>query len=315
MLKKIKHNKYFLLGSILILILIGISFFQFYQENFSYVSEYNKIKEYCYEEKMPEHEYCKVFKNKESLKSYIKNSDPHKLYKKYDAITLTSEIVRHTIFSTLQYFFSFLIALIVLGTIHNHFSSGMFENYLLRMKYKDYLKKNYKIAIKSALIMPVSLIIIFIISSIMSGFNFDLSNVDTSLSVYNEWKYNHFFLYGFIICLIQFFISLLYANIALYCCKQNKNKIVAIIMSFIIFIVIDIFVYIGIYIIFLNKFLGLKELSDYFNIAGYWFFDEGSNLIIPLAISFLLQLISFIFVINSFKSKEKVVLAYEKQIS
>ena len=89
MLKKIKHNKYFLLGSILILILIGISFFQFYQENFSYVSEYNKIKEYCYEEKMPEHEYCKVFKNKESLKSYIKNSDPHKLYKKYDAITLT----------------------------------------------------------------------------------------------------------------------------------------------------------------------------------------------------------------------------------
>lgn len=315
MLKKIKYNKYFLLGSVLVLILIGISFFQFYYENFSYVSDYNKIKEYCYEEKNPEHEYCKMFKNEKSLNSYIQISDPYKLYKKYDAITLTSEIVRHTIFNTLQYFSPLIISLIVIGTVHNFFTSGMFENYLLRIKYKDYLKKNYKIAVKSALIMPISLILIFIISYILSGFNLDLSNVDTSLSVYNKWKYDNFFLYGFIICLIQFFISLLYANTALCCCKQNKNKIVAIIMSFIAFIVIDIVVYIGIYIIFLNKFLGIKELSDYFNIAGYWFFDEGSNLLIPLVISFLLQLISFIFVVKFFKKKEQVVLAYEKQIS
>ena len=183
---------------------------------------------------------------------------------------------------------------------------------------------------KQRIITAIVLMIIAIPCVVLGGYYFKaLIGVVLALSVYEMLHictrprikiYLYvivllFFLYGFIICLIQFFISLLYANIALYCCKQNKNKIVAIIMSFIIFIVIDIFVYIGIYIIFLNKFLGLKELSDYFNIAGYWFFDEGSNLIIPLAISFLLQLISFIFVINSFKSKEKVVLAYEKQIS
>jgi len=99
--------------------------------------------------------------------------------------------------------------------VHTQFTSGMFFNYLLRIDYKKYLKSTYKIAIKAALIMPIALIIIFILSSILSGFNFNISNVDTGLSVYSKWKYENFFLYGFLICLIQFFISLFYANIAL----------------------------------------------------------------------------------------------------
>lgn len=191
----------------------------------------------------------------------------------------------------------------------------MFENYLLRMKYSKYLKTNYKIAIKAALITPISLVVIFILSSIFSGFNFSLSNVDTSLSVYSQFKYNNFFLYGFIICVIQFFISLLYANISLCCCKQNKNKLVAIIMSYVVFIIVDIIVYIVIYAMILNKIFGLKEMTDYFNIAGYWFFGDSINCFIPLIISFILQMISFGIVYKSFKSKEQVVLAYEKQVS
>jgi len=56
-------------------------------------------------------------------------------------------------------------------------------------------------------------------------------------------------------------------------------------------------------------------MTDYFNIAGYWFFNEKSNPMIPLIVSILLQAISFWFIRKLFKNKGKVVMDYEKQIS
>lgn len=315
MLKKIKLNKYFLLSLILTLLLIIVSFFQFFNEIFSYAKDYYKIKEYCYEEKNPEHEYCKIFKEKEHLNRYIEVSDPTMNFKNYDAITMTCTIVENTLFSTLQYFSPLIIILATLGVIHSQFSSGMFENFFLRQNYKKYLRQTYKTVLKVSLIMPLALILIFIISTFISGFNFDFSNIDTGLAVYNKWKYENFFVYGVIICLIQFFISLLYANISLLCCKKNKNKLVAIIMSYVMFIVVDIILYIVIYAIILNKILGIKEMTDYFNIAGYWFFTDGSKCFVPLIISFILFIGSFIILKYSFKSKEQVILSYEKHVS
>ena len=313
MLKKIKKNKYFTLVIVLMLILIVTSFVQFYKENFSYARTYYEIKEYCYDKKNVSHEYCKVFKTEEQLNKYIDSSNPEKKYKQYDTITLTCTIVENTIFSCLQYFSPLLIALAVIGTIHSEFSSGMFENFIIQMKYKKYLKKIYKKVLKVALIMPISLIIIFVISAFVTKFNFDISNVDTSLSVYSEWKYNNFILYGLMVLMIQFFIILVYSNISLYCCKKNKNKLVAIIMSYIMFIVFDIIIYIVVYAIILNKLLGFKNMTDYFNIAGYWFFD--SNCIVVILISLFLHLFTFAILYHSYKNKEKVILEYEKQIS
>ncbi len=315
MLKKIKLNKYFLLSIILTFMLIILSFFQFFHENFSYAKDYYKIKEYCYEEKNPKHEYCKIFKDKERLDRYIEVSDPKAIFQSYDAITLTCTIVENTLFSTLQYFSPLIIMFAVLGTIHSHFTSGMFENFFLRQNYKKYLRQMYKSVLKVSLIMPMSLILIFVISTFISGFNFDFSNIDTGLAVYNKWKYENFFVYGSIICLTQFFISLLYANISLLCCKKNRNKLVAIIMSYVMFIVVDIILYIVIYAMILNKIFGIKEMTDYFNIAGYWFFIDGSKCFVPLIISIILYVVSFIEVKYSFKSKEQVIVSYEKQVS
>ena len=315
MVKKIKMHQFFILSIFLVLVLICVSFFQFYKENFSYVKDYNVIRELCYEKKNPRHEYCRPFKTEESLKKYIISSDPKKIYESYDAITLTNTIVEHTIFSTLQYFSPLIIAIAVIGSLHSMFSSGMFENDILRLDYKKYLKKNYKIILGAAAIMPMALIIVFLTSSIITGFNFNISNVDITLSVYNKWKYDNFILYGFLICILQYFMSLVYANIALYCCKKSKNKIVSIIMSYVMFIVLDIFIYIIVYAIILNKIFGLKELTDYFNIAGYWFFNSTNNIIYPVLLAFLLQLVSFLFVYNCFKKKEQVILDYEKQVS
>lgn len=316
MLKKMKIQKYFILGIVIMMTIIIISFFQFFKENFSYVKGYYEIKEYCYEKANPNHEYCQRFKDENNLKKYIEQNDPKKVYSEYDTFTMTCTIIQHTIFNVLQYFSPLLIAIVILGTLHSEFSSGMFENYLMQMDYKKYLKKVYKIALKASLLTPLSLLLIFVISSILTGFNFDYSEIDTGLTVYNEWKYSNFFLYGFMICMMQFFISLLYSNIALYCCKRNKNKLVSIIMSFVMFLVVDIVIYIIIYAFLLNNVFGLKGLTDYFNIAGYWYFNYDSNLtFVSVLISFFLQTISFVILYNSYKNKEQVILSYEKQVS
>ncbi len=314
MIKKIKQNKFFTLAIILMLILIGFSFYSHYSEYYSYVPEYYKIKKNCYEGKNKDYENCKFFPTTEKLEKYIENNDPKKVQIKEDAITLTCTIVENTMFNCLQYLSPLLLAIAVLGNIHSEFNSGMFENYMLRMDYKKYLRKTYKIALMGALITPVSLILIFVLSSIFSGFNFDLSQVDTNLSVYREAKYSNFFLYGSIICLIQFFISLLYANISLYCCKKHKNTLVAIIMSYIVFLAVDIFIYIILYIFIINKLMGFKNLTDYFTITGFWYFND-SNCIIALIIAFILQLISFFILYYSYSKKDKVIELYEKQVS
>ena len=237
---KIKNNKY-----------------QFYKENFSYSKDYYIIKENCYKKKNVQHEYCKVFTKEEYLESYIKNNNPKEKYKQLDTITLTCCIVETTIFSILQFFSPLLIILAIIGTIQSDFSSGMIKNYLLRMEYKKYLTRVKKQIIKISLITPVSLLIIFIVSMLITKFNF---TIPTSVDL-----------------------------------------------------IVDIFIYIIIYVLIINKILGFHNLTDFFNITGYWFFDNGPRFLYIILISFILQFISSIFIYLYYKNKEGVIISSESQ--
>ena len=315
---KIRQNKYIILVYIVMFILIGFSFFQYYQDNFSYAKDYYTIKEKCYNKKDVENALCKRFlleKTDKYINNYIKDNNPVEKYKKIDAITLTCEIVETTYFNLLQFFSPLLILIAFIGTIHSDFSSGIIKNYLLRMKYSDYLKKVGKVIIKISLITPITLLIIFIFSMIFTKFNFDISKVDTTISVYDSWKYNNFLFYGILICLIQFFVNILYCNIGLYCCQQNKNKLIAIIMGYIIFLLVDLFIYIVLYAYIINQMLGFKELTDYFNITGYWFFNSDTKIGFVVLISSLLAIISSVFIYHFYKNKEAIINASEIQIT
>lgn len=312
--------KYLLLGLIITLSIVVYSCFSYYSLRFSYSDEYYKIKKYCYEKEDVDSSYCSSFKyngkiDEKALSLYIKDSNPETIRKNMDVITATSEIVELTFFKNLQMFSPLIILIVVIGTLQTEFISGNFKNYLLRKDYKKYLKQKYKIVPIASLLMPIALISVFIFSCFLTNFNFDISNVNTNLAVYDEWKYNHFILYGISICIIQFFISLLYSHIGINCVYKNKNKIVSIVMGFLNFILVYIFIYVIIYIFIINKILGFKELTEYFNIIGYWFFDSNTNLLIVICLSFIFQFVSLIYVYFKYRNKEKLVLSYEKQIS
>lgn len=315
-----KQYKYLIFGFILMLSIVIYSFYSYYRENFSYRDDYYKIKEVCYDKKEVDNSICSIFMkngemNQQDLETYLTTADPEKRRREKDVITVTSEIVELTFFSQLQLFSPLIIIFIVVGTLQAEFTSGNFKNYFLREEYKQYLKRCYKIVPKVAALMPISLILVFFFACIFTNFNFDISLVSPNWAVYNEWKYNHFFLYGMCVCFIQFFISLLYAHIGILCVRKNKNKLVSMIMGYLMFILVYIFIYAVLYVIIINKILGFKELTDYFNIVGYWFFNTGPKFIIVLFLSFLFQMISFLWVQQVYRDKEKLVLAYEKQIS
>lgn len=317
---KLKKNKYLILGIVIMIGIVIYSYCSYYDEKFSYAKDYYKIEEMCHKENNINNQICDMFKengdiNKEKLNQYILDNDPKKIKSSLDVITVTSEIVEFSFFSILQIFSPLIICIVVIGTLHDEFSSGNFKNKFLREDYKKYLKKQYLIVHKAALLMPFSLILVFIFACFFTNFNFDTSLVFKNSAVYSEWKYNNFFLYGLTVCIIQYLISLLYANIGIISIKNNKNKLVSIVMSYIIFIIVYIFIYIVLYVFIINKFLGFKELTEYFNIIGYWFFNTDIKLIWIIMLSFIFQFISFIWLYIIYKNKEKLVLSYEKQIS
>ncbi|MDD3341769.1 MAG: hypothetical protein PHN72_06255 [Bacilli bacterium] len=316
---KIKKNIYLITGIIIMFGIVTYSCYSFYSEKFSYVKTYNAIKKNCYEEKNMDDAVCSSFKyqgriDHEVLEEYILNNNPQRVRNDLDVATVTSEIVEFSFFSKLQMFSPLIIIFIVIGSLHSSFVSGEFKNYLLREEYKIYLKNQYMIAPKVALIMPGALALIFLFACFFTNFNFNANSAVNNVATYESWKYNNFILYGVIICFIQFFISLLYVHIAMICIRKNKNKLVAIVMGYIIFIVIDIFIYLVIYVLIINKILGFKELTDYFNITGYWFFNTGPRFIWVLLLSFIFQLLSFIYLYIVYNKKEKLVVNYEKQI-
>ena len=59
---KIKIYKYIIFSFLILLFLIGISFYQYFDENFSYAKDYYVIKENCYEGLNPHHEYCEEWR-------------------------------------------------------------------------------------------------------------------------------------------------------------------------------------------------------------------------------------------------------------
>ncbi|MDO5002745.1 MAG: hypothetical protein Q4E39_00755 [bacterium] len=308
-----RKNKSIIFIFVVILSIIFFSFYQYFKDYYSYSKSYYEIKEKCYKKDIKGNKYCSFFSDESQLNNYIENNNPKEKFDKLDAITLTCEIVENNLFSILQLLSPMLIIIAIIGTVHAEFNSGMFKNYLMRMNYKQYLKKKIFQLMKIAFILPCSLIIIFVCSCLITKFNFNVDPTVKNIVVYDSWKYKNFIFYGFMICLLQYIMSIVYGCIGLFYSVKNKNPIITSIIAYITFIFEDLIIYIIIYSIIINKVFGLKELTEYFNITGYWFFNQPMNYAILILIAFLIFLCNFIFICYKLSNKEKVVIENEKQ--
>ena len=203
--------------------------------------------------------------------------------------------------------------MLIIDLFHKELSSGIFKYYLNRMSYKKFLKRIMFISFRRAWVLPISLIFVFLISCFITGFNFSIHESVKNIAVYDSFKYNNFLVYSLVIVLLLFIISLFYGNLAVLCCKKNKNSLITIILSYVLFIAVDIFILVIVYSLIINNLLGFKELSDYFNITGYWFFKGNINYLLVLLIASIISVCSYILLYFSYHNKEKVIYENEKQ--
>ena len=307
----IKKNIYLLITLGIMIGLIGISFYQWYQDSFSYAREYYIIEEECYNKKNMEHEYCEIFKNEgglQYLNSYIENQNPKKVFDELDVLTTFENIVLMTPFQLMQTLSALLIIFTIVGLLHAEYSSGMFKNYLLKRDYKKYLKKFYTTIFKVALIVPLALIIIFLIVCLITKFNFNPTESAMLSTFYSEWKNSNILPYLLSLCLLQYMMSVVYGCIALLCIKQNKNILVSISRGYIMFIVLAITLYIP------SVFFNISTyVARALNILGYWFYDDYRSIWIMLPVALGLLIIFIIISWRIYSNKEDVIIASEKQ--
>lgn len=311
----IKLNKISIIVFMLVVFLALLSFFQYFhvyypRERFEY---YNKIKATCLSSK-GNSSICSAFNNENEVNEYLHNNNPYDDLKKLDAITLTGEILRNTIFIIIQPLSALLIIIAVIGRNHKELKSGMIRNILIRKEYKKYILEKIKSVALISLIMPLILIIIFIISCIITKFNFT-PNIEKikNTYVYFEWKYDNYILYSFIVCLVQYLLSFSYGVIGLISCFKNKSTIVSIIISYISAIILSLFVYIVIGVFILNNIFHIDAAVD-LNILGSWYFYENTNYFIVICNAFFIFLSLLSYFLISTKNKERLVLENEKQV-
>lgn len=304
-MKFFKNNKLSILVYVFLLILIVASFYQYFKDYYSYAPLYYEVKDKC---DNGDKESCLKFEN-----VYKYTLDPKEKFDRLDVITLTSEIVENSYFSMLQWIGPLLVIVLIIDLFHKELSSGIFKYYLNRMSYKKFLKRIMFISFRRAWVLPISLIFVFLISCFITGFNFSIHESVKNIAVYDSFKYNNFLVYGLVIVLLLFIISLFYGNLAVLCCKKNKNSLITIILSYVLFIAVDIFILVIVYSLIINNLLGFKELTDYFNITGYWFFKGNINYLLVLLIASIISVCSYILLYFSYHNKEKLIYENEKQ--
>lgn len=315
MLLKLKRYKYVFFTIFLFLIIIGKAYYQYYKDYFSYAPIYYEIKEKCGENGTdPNYEHCQYYPG-DNLERYLQESDPVKKYERLDAISLSMSIIQSPDFGVVQVLSPLFLAIAVIGTLHAEWKSGIFRQQLLQMDYKKYRRKMLLFPFKIAWIPPCTILLILFLSCMITKFNFQVDPSTLDMFFYDAWNYHHFPLYTMMICSLQYLISLFFSYLALYCVQKNKNLLVAIISGYLLCLFATLFVYLVVYVIFLNKILGWKDLTEYFTITGYWYFDSSIHYFLLFAIAIVLVLCSFGINYYFYQKKERIILNYERQIT
>lgn len=208
-----------------------------------------------------------------------------------------------------------LICLIVVGLFHSDFHSGNIKNILIRESLKKfYFQMQKKIFLWNLLFLFV-LPVMFLICSVITGFNFKLLDHIFLEAQYFEWNYQHFGIYLFVHSLLLYLVGLLYSQIVLLFIYKSENKLLTIVFSFLGCFCYLVFIELGVYALFCTNLLHLSNVHPYFNLLGiWWLVPEDSNYFL-LLISYFLQMILIFGVVRyGFSSREKVFIRYEKEV-
>lgn len=252
-----------------------------------------KVKEMCKEtlKTDPTNEICLKAINEEKTKR--------------DTLTTFNEILNDSEYSFI-YFLAvpFLIIMSSMYEISKRFKSGEIKNRLTRESYNNYIKDVFKSSYKSILLWPLITIYVLVFSYMISG-TFEVS---AETIAFTKEILSHPALFIFSYLLNTILMSIFYINIGLILVPENRNYLVTVIET--------IMVYYGITLtntFFIISFV-LKDFKDsekYFDFFDMYTYNDRE--LIPFNLLCLgVLLISLLLVYLKYKNKEKILIKLEK---
>ena len=253
-----------------------------------------KVKEMCKEtlKTDPTNEICLKALNEEKTKR--------------DTLTTFNEILNDSEYSFI-YFLAvpFLIIMSSMYEISKRFKSGEIKNRLTRESYNNYIKDVFKSSYKSILLWPLITIYVLVFSYIISG-TFEVS---AETIAFTKEILSHPALFIFSYLLNTILMSIFYINIGLILVPENRNYLVTVIET--------IMVYYGITLtntFFIISFVlkNIKNAENYFDFFDMYTYHDRK--LIPFNLLCLgVALISSLVVYLKYRNKEKIVIKLEKK--
>ena len=260
-------------------------------ENFSI-----KAKEMCKEtlKTDPTNEIClaKINENEEKTKR--------------DTLTTFNEILNDSEYSFI-YFLSvpFLIIMSSMYEISKRFKSGEIKNRLTRESYNSYIKDVFKSSYKSIILWPLITIYVLLFSYMISG----TFTVSTETFAFTKEILNHPVSFIFSYLLNTVLMSIFYINIGLFLVPENRNYLVTVIETAMVYFGItftNTFFIIG----FLLK--NLKNGEKYFDFFDMYTYHDRELIpfnLLCLGVAFISSLVVYL----KYRNKEKIVIKLEKK--
>lgn len=256
-------------------------------------------------------------KEKEMCKETLKNDPTNEIClakineseekPKRDTLTTFNEILNDSEYSFI-YFLAvpFLIIMSSMYEISKRFKSGEIKNRLTRESYNSYIKEVFKDSYKSIIIWPLISIYMFLFSYIISG-TFEVAPINVATFSTKILSHPALFITSYLLNTIL--MSIFYINIGLFLVPENRNYLVTVIET--------IMVYFGITLantFFVIGFL-LKDFENgekYFDFLDMYTYHDRELIpfnLLCLGVAFISSLVVYI----KYRNKEKLVIKLEKK--
>lgn len=209
-------------------------------------------------------------------------------------------------------FIIFLLIIIPTVLKMNRFlKNNSFKNYLSRQSYKKTISNLLLNSSKSVLILPILTIIAFVVCYLCTG-NFDYENaLQGGYVTWSQETMTNPFIFALTYIFRIFLLSILYVNIAICVCKKNHNFFISTIISYLLFLGIEIFLEVFCNMI-ISNIIFKSDFGVVFNILSIFSLFDYYGLVYSILIPIIFVLISMYIVYSKYKDKEKIIIECEK---
>lgn len=296
-MKKFIKDNYITITIIIVTLFLAIAISIDYKVNYINNTEMTELlKVTCNKEENRNNEICLSFIEGGS------DSSRHS-----DALTIFYKFIDESVFRYLSAFGIILVGVVVLHKLK--YDEGA-KYHLFRQDYKSYLKKYFKTAFSSTFIIPIILLILYIGSySITKSFDF-AEAVNESIPTFSV----HFLSMGWkFFALLEFSVfvmSCIYVCFILISYKFVKNRYIALVLSFLLFIVNAIIINLMVETI-ITICLQI-DCHSYLNLLNTLNFYDIPSIGIYIIIRIILFIIYFSTVLILYKNKEDYIIQFER---